>query len=78
PNDKIVLFVAKYKNNTGTYSIVQRQAGAYYLHSGIKSIATGGVVAITKVNSDNIVGYFSFNTSDGIAVKNGNFTVGTP
>lgn len=78
PYDKIILFVAKYKGNTGTYSIVQSQAGARYTHSGITSVASGGVVAITKVNADNIVGYFSFNTADGIAVKNGNFTVGLP
>ncbi len=32
PKDKIVLFVTKYKGITGTYSIVQKQAGAYYLH----------------------------------------------
>src|SRR6185437_15891989 len=37
--DKIVLFIAKYKGITGTYSIVQQQAGAYYLHSNIKSYA---------------------------------------
>jgi hypothetical protein len=76
--DKIVLFITKYKGVTGTFSIVQQQAGAYYLHSGIKSIALGGVVAITHVTSNSIIGYFSFTTNDDINVQNGNFVVGLP
>ena len=73
-----MLFITKYKGVTGTYSIVQQQAGAYYLHSNIKSYALGGVVAITRINENTIEGYFSFTTNDGISVKNGLYTVGLP
>ena len=77
-HDKMVVYVNKYKGVTGTFSIVRREAYAYYLHSGVLSPALGGVVAITRVNSNNIVGYFSFTTADGLSVQNGNFTVGRP
>ncbi len=77
-NDKIVLYVNKYKNVTGTYSVVRSEAGAYYLHSNVKSVAAAGVVSITHIYSDHLEGYFSFTTTDGIVVKNGAFSVGKP
>lgn len=78
PYDKIRLYIANYKGVTGVYSIVQGQAGAIYNHGVLTGTALGGVVAITSVTSNSIVGYFSFNTDDGIAVTNGKYTVGTP
>ncbi len=77
-NDKIILRINSYKGKTGTFSIVQSQASAQYLHSGIISTALGGIVSITHVNSNSLTGYFSFTTQDGIAVQNGTFNVGLP
>lgn len=76
--DKIVLSITKYKEKTGTFSIVQGQAGAYFLHGGVYNVAVGGLVAITKVTSNSLIGYFSFTTSTGLSVANGNFNVGKP
>ncbi len=78
PYDKIVLYIANYKARTGTYSIVQGQAGAIYYHSIYTGLALGGIVSVTNVTSTLITGYFSFNTADGIAVTNGKFTVNRP
>ena len=78
PYDKIVIAVTNYKNATGTYSIIQGQAGAYYYHDGILYPASGGVVSITSVSTTVLSGYFSFNTVTGSGVINGKFTVGQP
>jgi hypothetical protein len=78
PYDKIVLTITKYKGVTNTFSIVQGQASATYYHSATVSYAAGGVVSISKVTSNSVIGYFSFNTSDNIAVTNGAFNVGKP
>jgi hypothetical protein len=82
PLDKIILRVTKYNGNTAVFSIVQGQASAYYYHQGttgqVYDTATGGVVSITHINQDNIVGYFSFTTNTGLSVANGSFTVGKP
>jgi hypothetical protein len=78
PFDKIVIAVASYKNATGTYSMIQGQAGAYYVHSGIVSQASGGVVSITSVSSTVVSGYYSFNTIDGIPITNGKFVASQP
>jgi hypothetical protein len=92
PNDRIVLEVASYKGKAGTFSIVQGQASAHYYHNGMVSPASGGIVSITKVTSNSIVGYFSFVTTDTayvlpnfatvvitpINIKDGSFTVGLP
>ena len=78
PFDKIVIAIANYKGVTGTYSIVQGQAGAYYYHNGITSLATGGVVSITGVSTTVVSGYYSFNTVDGIPVTLGKFNANQP
>lgn len=78
PYDKIVLAVNRYRGITGTLSIVQSQAGATYIHNGISYPAIGGIVAITKVTSNSLIGYFSFQTASGITVTNGEFNVGKP
>ena len=76
--DKIVLNITHYDGLTGTFSIVQGQANATYYHNGVTSKAIGGIVSITHITSNTIIGYFSFTTSDGISVTNGTFTVGLP
>ncbi len=76
--DKIELRITKYKGVTGTWGIVRNEAKAYYLHSNMRSDATNGIVSITRVTANSLVGYFNFTTSDGIVVTNGNFTVGLP
>jgi len=77
PWDKIVLTVNDYKGKTGTFSIVMSQASAYYLHSGVQEQAIGGIVSITQITSNSIIGYFSFN-SPLVTVSNGTFNVGKP
>jgi hypothetical protein len=76
--DKIVLNITHYNGLTGTFSIVQNQAGAAYYHNGVVSVASGGIVVITRITSNTIIGYFSFTTVDGISVTNGTFTVALP
>lgn len=78
PRDKIVLGITKYRGITGTYSIVMSEASALYYHSGVVSAASGGVVAITRITANSIIGYFSFTTYDGLSVTNGDFNVGLP
>lgn len=78
PYDKIILSISDYKGLTGTLSIVQGQASATYIHSGVVSYALGGVVSVTRITSNSIIGYFSFSTQDGINVTNGAFNVGKP
>ncbi len=76
--DKIVLTVAKYKKTGGVFSIVMGEAGAAYIHAGTPDVATGGVVAITGISANSIIGYFSFTTNSGTSVTNGEFSVGKP
>ena len=78
PYDKIQISITKYKGAKGVYSIVESHASAFYLHSGKKSIALGGVVAITNFTSNTMTGYFSFNTTDTVNVVNGAFTANLP
>jgi hypothetical protein len=78
PYDKIVLSIPDYKALTGTYSIAHKEASATYYHSGLISSAIGGIVSITRITSNSIIGYFSFSTADGINVTNGTFNVGKP
>jgi hypothetical protein len=78
PYDKIELYIANFKGKTGVNSIVQGEAGARYSHGVSVGLATGGIVTVTEVNNTSVVGYFSFNTDDGIAVTNGKFTVPKP
>ncbi len=78
PYDKIILTIADYNGVTGTFSIVQGQAGALYHHGTALGVAVSGIVAIKNVNSELISGYFSFNTDDGEKITNGTFTVGIP
>lgn len=78
PYDKMQVSITKYKGAKGVYSIVESHASAFYLHSGIKSVALGGVVAITSITSNTITGYFSFNTTDTVNVVNGAFTANKP
>jgi hypothetical protein len=81
--DEIVLHITKYKGVTGTFSVIRGEASAFYYHNGIYSTAFGdsgssGIISITHVTSNSIVGYFVFTTSDGLYVQNGVFTVGKP
>jgi hypothetical protein len=78
PYDKIILSIANFKGATGTFSVVQGEAGALYYHSGVQDTALGGIVSITEVTSTVISGYFSFNTKGGVALTNGKYTVGLP
>jgi hypothetical protein len=78
PKDKIQLTVTKFTGVTGTFSIVQGLASAYYLHSGVYFVATGGIVSITQITSNQISGYFSFADTTALSVTNGIFTVGRP
>jgi len=78
PHDKIVISITSYKPVPGTYSIVQGQASGAYYHNIYNSFALGGVVSISKVTNTSLIGYFSFNTQDGLAVINGAFNVGLP
>jgi hypothetical protein len=77
-NDKIVLYVSKWKKQTGVFSMVQGQANGIYYHNGIPDPALGGIVAITKITSNSIIGYFSFNTASGANITNGEYSVGLP
>ncbi|MES2703459.1 MAG: hypothetical protein V4649_12520 [Bacteroidota bacterium] len=78
PTDRIVLTISAYRGVAGTFSIVQGQASATYYHGSVLSPAAGGVVSITRITDNSIIGYFSFNTTDNIAVTNGDFNVGLP
>ncbi len=78
PDDEIIISIANYKGVTGTFSIVQGQAGAMYIHSGTPAVGLGGIVSINSVSSTTISGYFSFNTDDGIALTNGKFVANKP
>lgn len=77
-NDKIELGVSRFHGVTGTYSIVQGQASAVYTHNGTYDVAVGGIVAITKITSNSLIGYFQFTTASGVVVSNGSFSVGNP
>lgn len=77
-NDKIVLYVTDWKKQTGVFSMVQGQANGIYYHNGIADPALGGIVAITKITSNSIIGYFSFNTASGVTITNGEYNVGLP
>ena len=77
-HDKIVLGLSHYKGRTGNYSIVRSEAGAIYFHNGVASYATSGIVAVTRITSNSIIGYFNFGTFDGISVTNGTFNVARP
>jgi hypothetical protein len=79
PWDKIVLTVYDYKGRTGTFSIVDNKASAYYLHSGMLNQASGGIVSITQITANSIIGYFNFNDDiSGVVVNAGTFNVGKP
>ena len=78
PHDQMVISIDHYRGVPGVYSMVQGQAGAYYLHNGLLAPASGGVIGIQTVSSTVITGYFSFNTVTGDAIKEGKFSVGTP
>ncbi len=79
PHDRIVLWIQNYKGLTGVKSIVAGSAGAYYVHdNNPPDLALGGIVAITKITSNSITGYFNFNTASGLVITNGLFTVGKP
>ncbi|MCD6010807.1 MAG: hypothetical protein K0Q79_669 [Flavipsychrobacter sp.] len=77
-NDKVVLYVSRFHGVTGTFSIVQGQANAAFIHNGTHDVAVGGIVAITKVTDNSLVGYFQFTTASGVLVSNGSFSVGNP
>ncbi len=76
--DYIRLRVSHYDGLTGTFPIAPGAGGAVYYHNGVTSNSNGGIVVITRITSNSIIGYFSFTTFDGISVTNGVFTVGLP
>lgn len=76
--DKIEIFVRKYTNNSGTFSIVQNQAAAIYYHNNVPNVASGGLVAIKDASSNVITGYFNFTTSTGLVIGNANFVCARP
>jgi len=78
PGDQIILSITKYKNATGTFSLVQGQASEVYIHNGITSVGTGGIISVTNITSNSIIGYFAFTTADGLSIVNGTFNVGKP
>ncbi len=79
PVDRIQLTITKYKGVTGTFGIVLGESSAYYYHNGIYYTALGGIVSITHVYSDHLVGYFNFiNSNSTLNVTNGAFTVLKP
>ncbi len=78
PKDKIVLSISRFRWLTGISSIVRGEANAYYYHNGVVYSAIGGIVSVTKITTNSIIGYFSFTTSNGINITNGTFTVGYP
>lgn len=82
-HDRMVLTIYDYKEKVQLYSIVRLEATAYYYHSGITSVASSGVsaagiISVTHITSNSIIGYFTFTTTDGIVVSNGTFNVGKP
>ena len=78
PGVQIILAIKKYKGVTGTFSIVRTEAGGLYIHNGTTSPAIAGIVSITSITSNSIIGYFSFTTVDGYAITNGSFNTGKP
>jgi len=82
PYDYIQVSITRYHGKTGVYSIVQSQANANYQHTGVygvkNSYALGGVVAITSITSNTIIGYFSFDTQDTLHIGNGAFIANKP
>ena len=82
PYDSIQVSITKYKGAMGVFSIVQSQASAFYVHTGmygiIHSKALGGVVAITSYAPNTITGYFSFDTDDTLHIYNGAFMANRP
>ena len=77
--NRIVLSVTKFKDSTGTFSIVTGQAGAtYFNNGGVANAATSGIVAIKDISANTITGYFSFTTASGVVATNGTFAVGKP
>ncbi len=77
-NDQIILTVSSYKEKIGTFSIVQGQASATFVHNHVADPAIGGIVAITKISANSLIGYFSFQTASGTSVLDGAFSVGKP
>jgi hypothetical protein len=76
--DKIILFITDYKAAGNVFSIVEGHAEAIYVHEGVADPAASGVVAVTQITSNSIIGYFSFTTVGGTSVTNGTFSVGKP
>ncbi len=77
-NDQIILTISNYKEKITKYSIVQGEANAIYVHNGVADPAIGGIVAVTKITSNSLIGYFSFQTAAGTSVLDGAFSVGKP
>lgn len=78
PFDKIIISIRKYTKTSNTYSIVSGQATGLYIHGGVMDTALGGVVSISRISANSIIGYFSFTTKSGLSVAQGNFNVGQP
>jgi len=77
--DEIILSITNYKNKTGVFSIVHGDATATYIHdNNVHSVAVEGVVAISRINTNTLTGYFNFSTADGISVSYGSFLIDTP
>jgi hypothetical protein len=78
PQDKIILAVTAYRGKAGTFSIVKGEASAIYNHGIQTGVAYSGIVSITQINANSIIGYFSFNTNDSLAITSGSYNVGKP
>jgi hypothetical protein len=78
PQDNITLSVSAYRGKAGTFSIVKGEAAAVYTHGLVAGVAISGIVSITQITANSIIGYFSFNTNDSVAVTSGSYNVGKP
>lgn len=78
PQDKIILTVATYRGKAGTFSIVKHEANAIYYHGIQMGGAISGIVSITQITANSIIGYYSFNTNDSLAITSGAYNVGKP
>lgn len=76
--EKIVLTIQHYKGTAGIFSMAAGQAEGKYYHSTGVGVSLGGIVAITKFTPDCIVGYFNFDTQDGLYLTKGTFTCPKP
>jgi len=76
--EKMILSILKYKGQTGIFSVVKNEAQAQYIHNGFTSNAIGGVITITSITSNSIIGSFTYDTQDSLKMTSGAFNVSIP